>query len=169
MSPRKGLRLAALLCILLVAAAAGCSRKPKPSVVPPPEQPAPTTPTPAPTPPPPAPTPAPAFQFQDVFFDFDKYNIRADGRGALDADGKYLVGNSDAKVLLEGHCDERGTVEYNLALGQKRADAAKSYLIKYGVNPDQLSTISYGKERPFALGHDEAAWAQNRRVHFVTQ
>jgi peptidoglycan-associated lipoprotein len=105
-------------------------------------------------------------QLQDVFFGFDKFNLTPEARAKLQADAELLKQNPDAKIVLAGHCDERGTVEYNLALGQRRADAVYDYLVDLGVSPSQLSTISYGKEKPFALGHDEAAWALNRRVHF---
>jgi len=104
---------------------------------------------------------------QDVFFDFDKYSLTAEARAKLQADAKLLKEHPDVKVVIEGHCDERGTVEYNLALGQRRADSAYDYLVDLGVSPTQLSTISYGKEKPFALGHDDAAWALNRRAHFA--
>lgn len=106
---------------------------------------------------------------EDVFFDFDKYNLRDDSRSALQANARLLKENSNYKLVLEGHCDERGTVEYNLALGQRRADAVLDYLVDLGVPPSQLSTISYGKERPFDKGHNEAAWAKNRRAHFRFQ
>jgi len=167
MRPRKGLIFVGLICLMV--ASAGCSKKPKPAVTPPPAPP--PTVQQAPPPPPPVETkPAPVpVSLQDVFFDFDKYAIRDDARQALSTDAKALTENTDMKVLLEGHCDERGTVEYNLALGQKRADAARSYLVQYGVDASRLSTISYGKERPFVQGHDESAWSQNRRVHFVKQ
>ena len=108
-------------------------------------------------------------QLQDAFFDFDKSLIRDDARDVLNTDGKLLVVEGMPKILLEGNCDERGTVEYNLALGQRRADAVKNYLIQYGVSPNNLSTISYGEEKPFAQGHDESAWKQNRRVHLNPQ
>jgi peptidoglycan-associated lipoprotein len=150
------------LCALVVAF--GCSKKPKPEVTPPPVQ----APTPPPTPPPPPPPP-PVLTLNDVFFDFDKYNLRDDAMAVLKTDGQGMMDITNGNVLLEGHCDERGTVEYNLALGQKRADAVKSYLTQYGVDAARLSTISYGEERPFAQGHDESAWSQNRRVHFVKQ
>jgi peptidoglycan-associated lipoprotein len=131
-------------------------------------------PTPAPAPPapapaaPPAPPPAPA-PLKDVFFDFDKANIRDDQKAALNDNVGWLKGNTGAKVLLEGHCDERGTAEYNLALGERRAKVVKDYLIAAGVAAERVSTISYGKERPFVLGHDESAWKWNRRGHFVLQ
>jgi len=117
-------------------------------------------------PPPPAPAPAP---LKDVFFDFDKASIRDDQKAALNDNVGWLKGNTGAKVLLEGHCDERGTAEYNLALGERRAKAVKDYLVAAGVAADRVSTISYGKERPFVLGHDESAWKWNRRGHFVLQ
>ncbi len=163
-----------LWTVVLLAAVPGCSRHPQAVVTPPPATSA-AAPAPAPAPPPPpvetkvAPpveTPAPV-ELTDVFFDFDKSNIRDDARATLDTDGKLLVTGKDVAVLLEGHCDERGTIEYNLALGQRRAEAVKGYLIQYGVDSTRISTISYGKERPFAQGHDESAWALNRRVHFV--
>jgi peptidoglycan-associated lipoprotein len=109
------------------------------------------------------------FEPRDVFFDYDRFVLRDDAREALTGDGKLLVDNPGVKVLLEGHCDERGTVEYNLALGERRANAVRAYLVQYGVDVSRLSTISYGEERPFAQGQDESAWSQNRRVHFVKQ
>ena len=113
-----------------------------------------------------APGPSP---LKDIFFDYDKASIRDDQKAALNDNVGWLKGNSGAKVLLEGHCDERGTAEYNLALGERRAKAVKDYLIAAGVAADRVSTISYGKERPFVLGHDESAWKWNRRGHFVVQ
>jgi len=113
-----------------------------------------------------APGPSP---LKDIFFDYDKASIRDDQKAALNDNVGWLKGNSGAKVLLEGHCDERGTAEYNLGLGERRAKAVKDYLIAAGVAADRVSTISYGKERPFVLGHDESAWKWNRRGHFVLQ
>jgi peptidoglycan-associated lipoprotein len=106
---------------------------------------------------------------EDAFFDFDDYSLRQDAKSALESDGKYLQRNSSARVVIEGHCDERGSVEYNLALGEKRARAAKDYLVSYGIPGNRLTTISYGKERPFDQGHDESAWAKNRRAHVVSK
>ena len=106
---------------------------------------------------------------EDAFFDFDAFDLRSDAKTALEQDGKYLQKNSDARIIIEGHCDERGSVEYNLALGEKRARAAKDYLVSYGIPATRLTTISYGKERPFDSGHDEDAWAKNRRAHVVTK
>ncbi len=109
-------------------------------------------------------TPSP---LKDIYFDYDKYNIRTDARATLKANYEILKGMPTAKVLIEGHCDERGSKEYNLALGQRRADAAKEYLVGLGIEPTQLSTISYGKERPLCTEHTEDCWAMNRRAHFV--
>lgn len=107
-----------------------------------------------------------AAALQDVFFDFDKYAIRPGDAEILKKDYAAIKSNP-AKVRVEGNCDERGTVEYNLALGQKRADAAKAYLVKLGADEKRLETVSYGKEKPVDPGHNEAAWAKNRRVHFT--
>jgi peptidoglycan-associated lipoprotein len=106
---------------------------------------------------------------KDVFFDFDKAAIRDDQKAALNDNVGWLKVNTGAKALIEGHCDERGTAEYNLGLGERRAKAVKDYLIAAGVAADRISTISYGKERPFVLGHDESAWKWNRRGHFTLQ
>ncbi len=158
---------------LAVLFAAGCAKKaveapPTPPPAPPVVQPV----TPEPTPPAPAETPVPvptvtAGDFTDVFFDLDSYALRDDARVALDKAARLLRDKADVSITLEGHCDERGTVEYNQALGEKRANAARDYLVNAGVPAARIQTISYGKERPFAEGHDESAWAQNRRAHFV--
>ena len=97
-----------------------------------------------------------------VHFDFDKYAIRSDARPVLEGIANLLRDNGDWKVLIEGHCDERGTAEYNLALGEQRALATKRYLASLGVAESRFQTISYGKERPVALGSNEDAWAKNR-------
>jgi peptidoglycan-associated lipoprotein len=110
-----------------------------------------------------------ATPLKDAFFDFDTSALREDQKAALTEDGAWLKGNAGAKVLIEGHCDERGTAEYNLGLGERRAKAVKDSLITEGVAADRISIISYGKERPFVLGHDESAWKWNRRAHFVLQ
>jgi peptidoglycan-associated lipoprotein len=102
-----------------------------------------------------------------VFFDFDRTEISADAQKALDANADVLKHNATWIVTIEGHCDERGTAEYNLALGERRAMAARAYLVSLGIAADHLRTVSYGKEFPFDPGHDEAAWARNRRAHFV--
>jgi len=110
-----------------------------------------------------------ASPLKDVFFDYDESSIRNDQKAALNDNVGWLKVNTGAKVLLEGHCDERGTAEYNLGLGERRSKAVKDYLIAAGVPADRISTISYGKERPFVLGHDESAWKWNRRGHFAIQ
>lgn len=98
-----------------------------------------------------------------VFFGFDKYDLSDEAQATLQRQAAWLKANPTVTLLVEGNCDERGTREYNLALGERRATAVKNYLVTLGVSADRLSTISYGKERPVALGHNEAAWAQNRR------
>jgi len=105
-------------------------------------------------------------KLQDVFFAFDSSQLTWEARQALAEDARLLQGVTDLAVVLEGHCDERGTNEYNLALGDRRARSVRDYLVQAGVPASRLTLISYGEERPFALGHDEAAWSQNRRVHF---
>lgn len=110
-----------------------------------------------------------ALNLENIYFDFDKYDLREDARATLAADAKQLEGKADARVLIEGHCDERGTVEYNLALGEKRAKAAMDYLVNYGIAAARLSSVSYGEERPADPGHDEAAWSRNRRAVFTKQ
>ncbi len=128
------------------------------------------TPAPVPAPAPAAAAPAPAEAavagLNDIHFDFDKYNIRPGDAEILKKDYDWFSANPD-RVRIEGNCDERGTVEYNLVLGQKRADATKSYMTKLGVDGKRMDTISYGKERPIDPGHDEEAWAKNRRAHFA--
>lgn len=103
----------------------------------------------------------------DIHFDFDKYDLRPGDREILTGNGRWLDGRPSTRVLIEGHCDERGTVEYNLALGEKRARTARDFLVAYGISADRLDIISYGKERPLDPGHNEEAWATNRRCHFV--
>ncbi|MBC8339351.1 MAG: peptidoglycan-associated lipoprotein Pal [Rhodospirillales bacterium] len=98
-----------------------------------------------------------------VFFDFDKYNLKTDARQTLDRQAAWLKANPSVTFTIEGHCDERGTREYNLALGERRANSVKDYLASQGINPARMKTISYGKERPVAVGSTNAAWAQNRR------
>ena len=98
-----------------------------------------------------------------VFFGYDSSDLDSDALELLQDQVAWLKQNSDVMVTIEGHCDERGTREYNLALGEKRAQAVKNYLIGLGINPDRVSTISYGKERPAVVGSNDGAWAQNRR------
>ena len=104
-----------------------------------------------------------------VFFEFDSSAITADASEALNTQVKWLDKNDKVNVIVQGYCDERGTREYNLALGERRANAAKQYLISQGVAADRISTISYGKERPAVLGNNAAAWAQNRRAISVVK
>jgi peptidoglycan-associated lipoprotein len=98
-----------------------------------------------------------------VFFDYDKFEVKPAGKATLDKQAAWLKRYGQWKIVIEGHCDERGTREYNLALGERRSNAVKSYLINQGIPANRVTTISYGKERPVALGSNEAAWAQNRR------
>jgi peptidoglycan-associated lipoprotein len=105
---------------------------------------------------------------KDVYFDFDKYDIRAGDAKILDANATWLKTNNDL-VLIEGHCDERGTNEYNLALGERRAKATMNYLVGQGVQANRITIISYGKERPVCNEHNEACWAKNRRSHFLVK
>ena len=104
-----------------------------------------------------------------VFFDFDKSDLRPDARATLEKWVAFLKKYPNDKLTIEGHCDERGTVEYNLGLGDRRATAVKNYLVGQGVDAGRFKTISYGKSRPAVLGHDEAAWSQNRRAVGVVQ
>ncbi|HEX9191388.1 MAG TPA: peptidoglycan-associated lipoprotein Pal [Candidatus Deferrimicrobiaceae bacterium] len=106
-------------------------------------------------------------RFADVLFDFDKADLTEEGKKACQAVAEYLRKNPRAKVTVEGHCDERGSAEYNLALGERRAVAVKNYLVSLGVPKGAITTVSFGKERPLDPGHTEAAWAKNRRAHFV--
>jgi peptidoglycan-associated lipoprotein len=99
-----------------------------------------------------------------IYFDTDRYNIDSADAAALQLQAQYLMRYPNINVTLEGHCDERGTREYNLALGERRANAAKNYLVSLGVPASRIRTVSYGKERPVALGSNESAWAQNRRA-----
>jgi peptidoglycan-associated lipoprotein len=103
-----------------------------------------------------------------VFFDTDRYNIDSDDMAALQSQAQWLARYPNVRATIEGHCDERGTRDYNLALGERRANAAKNALISMGVHPSRVSTVSYGKERPDALGSDQESWARNRRAVTVT-
>src|SRR5213593_2296256 len=172
-SPRHGMLLAAMAILIAVS---GCAKKaveappatePAPPQVEKPPAPAekqPETPAPAP-----APHTFSASDLQPVFFDFDSYALRDDGRSALDSNAKLLRDNPSLAITIEGHCDERGTAEYNQALGERRAQAARDYLAAAGIAATRMQVISYGKERPFDQGHDEAAWQKNRRAHFVVR
>jgi len=114
-----------------------------------------------------APTAEMAIYFKDIYFEYDKITLSPEAKESLNKLGEWLLKNSSVQVLVEGHCDERGTAEYNLALGERRAHAAKKYLVQLGVNADRVSTISYGNERPEDPGHSESAWSKNRRAHFL--
>jgi peptidoglycan-associated lipoprotein len=103
----------------------------------------------------------------DAFFDYDQADLREDARSALAANSEWLKKYPSVQILMEGHCDERGTAAYNLALGERRANAAKDYLGSLGVDGSRLRTVSYGKERPFCTESSESCWQQNRRAHFV--
>jgi len=124
-------------------------------------------------PPPPPPPPQPSLdelflkEVRDAYFDFNKADIRADAREALSKTADFLKNYPQIKVTIEGHCDERGSTEYNLALGDRRGNAAKQYLVSLGVSADRLSVVSFGKEKPFCTESNEACWQQNRRGHFV--
>ena len=103
----------------------------------------------------------------DIFFDFDRYNIRKDEQPVLEGDARWLRNEQVKSLLIEGHCDERGTLAYNLVLGENRAKATKRYLEDLGIPASRLLTTSYGKEKPFCKDHNEGCWSQNRRAHFV--
>ena len=125
---------------------------------------------PPPPPPPPAgPTDDELFlrEVRDAYFDYDKADIRPDARAALSKTADFLKNYPRFKVVIEGHCDERGSTEYNLALGVRRANAVKEYIVSLGVSADRISTVSFGKEKPFCMESTEACWQQNRRGHFV--
>ncbi len=162
-----------ILCLVLavgfILSGCGCFYQAVKGETPPPPPPkAAVTPPPAKVEVPVTPPPPPVVAgLQDVYFDFDKYNIRPDASNALKANTNWFKANAGKKVRIEGNCDERGTVEYNLALGQRRADSTKSYLVQLGVDGKALETVSYGKERPVCTEKNEACWAKNRRAHFL--
>jgi peptidoglycan-associated lipoprotein len=152
------------------------SAKPKPPPPPPPNRP--------PPPPPPPPAPAPLSEDEgfarksleelnaekplgDVFFDLDRSDLKDEGRAALQKDSEWMRRWASTKVTVEGHCDSRGTTEYNLALGERRAAAVKAYLVSLGIGADRVLTISKGKEQPFCTEENESCWSQNRRGHFI--
>ena len=194
MHMRPAARKAALFGVLILAVAAFACGKKKPPVarpvpppapaatataVPPPRPPAPPRPVAEPVVVPPEPVKDDAIAsaslddlnrnspLNALFFAYDSSEIDTAGQAVLDANGAVLKKYATWTVTLEGHCDERGTAEYNLALGERRAVAARTYLVSLGIAADRLRIVSYGKEFPFDPGHDEAAWAKNRRAHFV--
>ncbi len=167
-------KIATILLLASASTLAACGKK-TPEVLPPP--PAGTTTTPTPTPPA-TQTSGPQVGSQahfaaavgsstTVYFDTDRYNIDSQDAAALQAQAQYFARYPQVTFTIQGHADERGTREYNLALGERRANAAKNYLTSLGVDPGRISVVSYGKERPVALGSDEGSWAQNRRAASV--
>lgn len=161
-------RIAISLTVASALALSACAKKPPEELPPAPVE----TNAPAPTPTQPAgPVPGTQAHFRQVmagqdtiYFDTDKFDIDSQDAAALRSQAQYLLQYPQIRATVEGHCDERGTREYNLALGERRANAAKNYLVSLGVPAARLSTISYGKERPVATGSNESAWAQNRRA-----
>jgi len=180
-----------VLVLLLTVAVAACKGKAKPPVArpmpPPMSNPGANPPIPPPGPPQPVnePIPVPPMPAEDtigtkslddlnrdsplrpLFFELDSSDVSSDGQQVLQANAAVLKKYPTMQITIEGHCDERGTAEYNLALGERRALAAKNYLVSLGVGADKVKTVSYGKEFPFDPGHDDAAWLKNRRAHFV--
>jgi peptidoglycan-associated lipoprotein len=109
------------------------------------------------------------FLDENIYFEFDKARLLPESKAVLRVKAEWLKANPEALAIIEGHCDERGTNEYNLALGDRRAQSAKTYLVDLGISAERLTSISYGEERPLDPGHDEAAWARNRRAQFVIE
>ena len=193
----RGFHLAVMSLLLLGVAVAGCAKRPAttaaeapapsapapsvPSAAPAPEPTSPSTPAPPPsgattTAPAPSGTarPAPAefaavADLNDIHFDFDKYDIRSADAKILDANAAWLKTNANHLVLIEGHCDQRGTNEYNLALGERRAKSTMNYLVSQGVQASRITIISYGEERPLCTEANETCWAKNRRAHFLVK
>jgi peptidoglycan-associated lipoprotein len=178
------------ICLALAVAAAGCHKKVAATPpAPPPPPPPPTAPPPPPAPaPPPAPTPAPTPRplsedevfarksvdqlnaekpLSDIFFELDRADIQDEGRSILQRDADWLKRWTSTAVTIEGHCDSRGSAEYNLGLGSRRASAVKDYLVSLGVPATRLTTVSKGKEQPVCSEENESCWSQNRRGHFL--
>jgi peptidoglycan-associated lipoprotein len=157
------------LLLASTAALAACSKKAPEQLPPPPAE---TAPTPAPTSTTPGgPTVGSQTHFENavngqnvIYFDTDRFNVDTADAAALQSQAQYLARYPQIAITVEGHADERGTREYNLALGERRANAAKNYLVGLGVDSGRISTVSYGKERPVALGSNESSWSQNRRA-----
>ncbi|MBC6980302.1 peptidoglycan-associated lipoprotein Pal [Caulobacter sp. 17J80-11] len=162
------------LVALMAASMAACAKKPEPKPIEQPQQPAVEAPQPQPQPPvqqqPTGPIPGSEQDFvinagDRVYFDFDQYSVRDEARGVLDAQAAWLARYPGVTVRIEGNADERGTREYNMALGARRANAVRDYLVSRGVSASRIETISYGKERPIDPGSNEDAWARNRNAH----
>jgi peptidoglycan-associated lipoprotein len=182
-----------IACAAIIAAIfVGCAKRPALTVASAPAPtggaevqaaPAPPTPAaaaaPAPAPPPVAPAPAPVRPapkdfaaveaLKPIYFDFDRYEIRPGDRRILDANAQWLKANANHLVLIEGHCDERGTNEYNLGLGERRARATMDYLVGQGIGANRFTIVSYGEERPVCTDHSESCWKQNRRAAFLVK
>ncbi len=179
-----------VMVVLLSVVVGACSKKAPPVARPMPPPPAAMTAPPAPPPPPtpvsePVPVPMPPMPVEDtigskslddlnrdsplqpLFFELDSSEVSVAGQVVLQANAAVMKKYSAWQVTIEGHCDERGTAEYNLALGERRALAARTYMVSLGIPADKVKIVSYGKEFPFAAGHDNAAWDKNRRAHFV--
>ena len=189
MTIRRAARVAAAVALVLALGVAACTKKKPPVARPIPPPPPPTEQPITPPPEPAAPTaeapstPAPVAEdaiasgsldeinknspLKPVFFGLDASEVDAAGQRVLEANAEVLKRYPSWQISIEGHCDERGTAEYNLALGERRALAARNYLVSLGVAADRVKTVSYGKEFPFDPGHTEDAWAKNRRAHFV--
>jgi peptidoglycan-associated lipoprotein len=176
----------AAFSLVLGLGVAACGKKAPAVTAPAPPAPAAPTAPPAPPAPPPAPAAAPApaaltedeiyarastadiqKEFRDVYFDLDNAVIKDEGRSALTANANYMKRRTAVRVTIEGHCDERGTAEYNLALGDRRANAVKAYLVELGVPASSINVVSKGKEAPFCTESNENCWKENRRGHFV--
>jgi peptidoglycan-associated lipoprotein len=178
-----------VLVLLLTVVVAGCKGKAKPPVA----RPQPPVMTPADAPPPPPEPPQPIVEqpvsvptlppddltgrsiddlnrdspLRPLYFELDSNDVSTEGQQILQANAAVMKKYPNMQVTIEGHCDERGTAEYNLALGERRALAARNYMVSLGIPADRIKTVSYGKEFPFDAGHDDGAWKQNRRAHFV--
>jgi peptidoglycan-associated lipoprotein len=178
----------ATLCLVLGLLAAACGKPQQVAQTPPPPMATAPANPPAPPPPPPAPTAAPTPRalteeelfarksldelnkerpLGDVFFDLDQSTIKDEGRAALNTNAAWLKRWSNTRISIEGHCDERGTAEYNLGLGERRANAVKAYLVDLGVAGDRITVVSKGKEAPFCTQSNESCWQENRRGHFI--